>query len=78
MKRLIKLLSATALMVVLLASTAVFPAFANHDTNEREQPGKKDKNTTAETNGEGWGIIGCKQRKYTHNDNCGWGNEPYA
>ena len=77
MKRLIKVLAATALMVVLMATT-VSPAFANHYTNERDQPGKKDKNTTAETNGEGWGVMGCKQRIYTHNENCGWGKDPYS
>ncbi len=34
MRRIIKLLAATALIVVLMAGTAVSPAFATHNSNE--------------------------------------------
>ena len=46
----------------------VSPAFASQ---QREQPGAKIKDPSSE-NADGWGIMGCKQRIYTHNNNCGW------
>ena len=67
MRRIIKVLAATALMVVLMATT-VSPAFAA-PKNERVLPGNPDK--TGE-NGEGFGSeYGCIQHGGNH-VNCGW------
>jgi hypothetical protein len=46
MKRIIKVLVVSALMVVLMASTAVSPALADHHTNNTNN------------NGKGWGTDG--------------------
>ena len=77
MKRIFKVLAATALMMVLMATT-VSPAFAG--PHQRELPGNDDNPRSTDNNGWGAGVGGCIQR-YTGqggNDNCGWGPNPYG